>query len=480
MRITVVASECAPFIKTGGLADVVGALPPALNTLGADVSVIIPKYSRIADEHKQRMRHIADFYINLGWRSQYVGVELIEVNGVKWYFIDNEYYFKQDYVYTDGDFETERFCYFCRAVLEMMLMLDLVPDVIHLNDWQTGLIALLLNEQYRVCPAFERTKTVYTIHNLRYQGLMRPQFVNELLSIGQYALSKIEYYSHINAMKAGIVYADTVTTVSPTYAYEITTPMFGETLDGLLTSRAGGIAGILNGIDSSSYNPWTDKALASRYSKNSPSGKIKCKAALQEELALNVDPFVPTAAVISRLTNQKGLDLILSVLPGLLDLGMQVVILGMGDRWLEERFGFIANSDYGRGRVAFRCEMNEPLARRVYAGADMFLMPSAFEPCGLSQMIALRYGCVPIVRETGGLVDSVRPYNRFTDEGDGFSFRNYSANELYNACADAVSVYRGDNEAWKRIIKRGMEKDLGWTESAKKYLALYREIDKRY
>lgn len=480
MKITLVASECAPFIKTGGLADVVGALPPALKKCGAEVSVIVPKYSRIPEEYRSRMQHVADFYINLGWRSQYVGVELIEEGGVKWYFIDNEYYFKQDYVYTDGDFETERFCYFCRAVLEMMLMLHLVPDVIHLNDWQTALIALLLNEQYRVCPEFEHTKTVFTIHNLRYQGLMRPQFVNELLSIGQHALSKTEYYSHVNAMKAGIVYADTVTTVSPTYAWEITTPMYGETLDGLLSSRTDGISGILNGIDTARYNPWTDKATASRYSKNAPAGKIKCKAALQKELGLNVDPFVPTAAVISRLTNQKGLDLILAVLPGLLDLGMQIVILGMGDKWLEERFGFIANSDYGRGRVAFRCEMNEELARRVYAGSDMFLMPSAFEPCGLSQMIALRYGCVPIVRETGGLVDSVRPYNRFTDEGDGFSFRNYSATELYNACADAVSVYRGDNEAWRRIVKRGMEKDLGWEESAKKYLALYAEIDKRY
>lgn len=480
MKVMLIASECAPFIKTGGLADVVGALPAALKKQGAEISVLIPKYSRIADEYKSRMTHVADFYVNLGWRSQYVGVELIEQDGVKWYFIDNEYYFKQDYVYTDGDFEAERFCFFCRAALEMMLMLHLVPDIIHLNDWQTGLIALLLNEQYRVCPEFERVKTVFTIHNLRYQGLMSPQFANELLSIGQHGLSKIEYYSHINAMKAGIVYADTVTTVSPTYAWEITTPMYGETLDGLLSSRTDGITGILNGIDRKLYNPWTDKAIACRYSKNSFTGKYKCKAALQKELGLNEDPFVPVAAVISRLTNQKGLDLVLSALPGLLDMGVQIAVLGMGDRSLEDRFGFLAGSEYGRGRIAFRCEMNEPLARRFYAGADMFLMPSAFEPCGLSQMIALRYGCVPIVRETGGLADSVKPYNKFTDEGNGFSFHNYSANELYETCKTAVELYRNDNEAWKRLAARAMDTDLGWDESAKKYLELYHRIDERY
>lgn len=476
MKVCIVASECFPFIKTGGLADVIGALPAAETELGAEVSVMIPKYSRIPEQYKNRMRHVTDFYITLGWRSQYVGVELIEENGVNYYFLDNEYYFKQDYVYADGDFETERFCWFCRAALESLLHLGAAPDVIHLNDWQTGLIAMLLNEQYRHNPAFREVKTVYTIHNLRYQGLMSPLFVNDLLSLGQYALSKIEYYCFANAMKAGIVYADAVTTVSPTYAKEITTPMYGETLDGLLASRGDGVCGILNGIDRKSYNPWTDKALCCRFSANSLSGKAKCKAALQKELELGSDPGAPIAAVISRLTNQKGLDLVDAVIPGLLDLGAQIVILGTGDRYLEDRFGGLAHSDVGRGRVAFRCEMNDSLARRIYAGADMFLMPSAFEPCGLSQMFSMRYGTLPVVRETGGLADSVKPYNKFTDEGTGFSFRNYSATELYNACREAIDLYKFSRETWDRMVKRAMNADFCWKESAKQYLGLYSRI----
>ncbi len=476
MKIMLIASECAPFIKTGGLADVAGALPLALKKQGAEVSVLLPKYSMIGEQYRKSMKHLAHFYVHLGWRTQYVGVELIEENGVKWYFIDNEYYFKQEYVYSSGDFETERFCYFCRAALEMMLMLDLVPDVIHLNDWQTGLIALLLSEQYRICPEFERVKTVFTIHNLRYQGLMNPQFTNELLSIGERALSNVEYYSNVNALKAGIVYADAVTTVSPTYAREITTPMYGETLDGLLSSRKDGILGILNGIDRRSYNPWTDKALECRFSKNSLSGKAKCKAALQKELGLCEDENAPLAAVISRLTNQKGIDLILAALPALMEAGVQLAVLGMGERALEERFGMLASSDLGKGRIAFRCEMNDALARRFYAGADMFLMPSAFEPCGLSQMLALRYGCVPIVRETGGLADSVQNCDAAADTGNGFVFRGYTAGEFLEACTAAVELYRENRAAWKRLVERGMAADLGWDESAKKYMELYKQL----
>ena len=476
MKVFIVASECVPFIKTGGLADVAGALPTAMTELGAEVSVMIPKYSRIPESYRFNMQHVADFYITLGWRSQFVGVDMIEKDGVKYYFLDNEYYFRQDYVYSDGDFETERFCWFCRAVLESMKRLDMVPDVIHCNDWQTGLVPMLLNEQYRSDPQFKNVKTVYTIHNLRYQGLMSPLLLNDLLSLGQYALSKIEYYCFANAMKAGILYADAVSTVSPTYAKEITTPAYGETLDGLLASRGDGITGILNGIDRKSYDPWHDKSLPCRYSKNSTAGKAKCKKALQKDLKLNEDPNAPLLSVISRLTNQKGLDLVDAVLPGLLDLGAQVVILGMGDAWLEKRFGDLAHSDMGRGKIAFRCEMNDGLARRIYAGSDMFLMPSAFEPCGLSQMFSLRYGTIPVVRETGGLVDSVQPYNKYTDEGDGFSFRNYSAAELYNACRDAIELYRNDKAAWERMVKRAMGKDLGWKESAKQYLALYSRI----
>lgn len=478
MKVLIVASECVPFIKTGGLADVVGALPGAEKKLGAEVSVMIPKYSRIPEEYRFAMTHVAEFWIDLGWRRQYVGVDLIKKDGVNYYFLDNEYYFKQNYVYTDGDFETERFCWFCRAVLETVLRLDIVPDIMHLNDWQTGLIAMLLEEQYRGSELWH-TKTVFTIHNLRYQGLMSPLFVNDLLSLGQYALSKIEYYCFVNSMKAGIVYSGAVTTVSPTYASEIRTPKYGETLDGLLSCRGDGITGILNGIDRKSYNPWTDKALACRFSKNSLQGKAKCKAAIQQDLGLIQDPDAPVASVISRLTNQKGLDLVDLVLPGLLDLGMQIIILGMGDAWLEDHFRALAESERGRGRIAFRCEMNDGLARRIYAGSDLFLMPSAFEPCGLSQMIALRYGTIPVVRETGGLADSVIPYNKYTDEGNGFSFRNYSADELYNACRDAAELYRNDKPAWGRMVRRAMDVDLGWDESAKRYLELYERLNGR-
>ena len=479
MKTIIIASECVPFIKTGGLADVVGALPAAEKALGADVSVMIPKYSRIPESFRYSMTHVTDFYITLGWRSQFVGVDMLTKDGVNYYFLDNEYYFKQDYVYTDGDFETERFCWFCRAALESILRLGLEPDVLHLNDWQTGLIAMLLNEQYRHNPALRDVRTVYTIHNLRYQGLMNPLFVNDLLSLGQYALSKIEYYCFANAMKAGIVYADAVSTVSPSYANEIRTPAYGETLDGLLSSRGDGVTGILNGIDRKSFDPWRDKALPFRFSKNSLRGKQKCKEALQRELGLDPDPGAPIASVISRLTNQKGLDLVDQVLPGLLDLGAEIVILGMGDTWLERHFDEISHSGRGVGRIAFRCEMNDALARRIYAGSDMFLMPSAFEPCGLSQMFSLRYGTIPVVRETGGLADSVIPYNKFTDEGTGFSFRNYSATELYNACREAIDLYRWNREAWDRMVRRAMETDLGWGESAKQYLALYSRITGR-
>ena len=476
MKIAVIASECVPFIKTGGLADVIGALPAAEHKLGHEVFVMIPKYSRIPEAFRNEMVHVTDFYITLGWRSQYVGVDRIVMDGVTYYFLDTEYYFKQNYVYSDGDFETERFCWFSRAVLEAILRLGLAPDVMHLNDWQTGLIAMLLNEQYRHNPVFQNVRTVFTIHNLRYQGLMSPLFVNDLLSLGQYALSKIEYYCFANALKAGIVYADAVSTVSPTYAREITTPAYGETLDGLLASRGDGITGILNGIDRKSYNPWTDKALPARFSKKAIAGKHKCKAALQKELGLNEDPNAPILSVISRLTNQKGLDLVNAVTPGLLDLGAQIVILGMGDRWLEDHFDGLSHSDYGRGRVAFRCEMNDGLARRIYAGSDMFLMPSAFEPCGLSQMFSLRYGTLPVVRETGGLADSVIPYNKFTDEGNGFSFRNYSAGELYNACREAIDLYKFSRPTWDRMVGRAMDADFGWEESAKQYIALFERL----
>lgn len=472
MKIVFVSSECTPFIKTGGLADVTGSLPKALAKQGADVSVIIPKYSMIPEEYSKKTEHVLDFHIGMGWRRQYVGAEKLTMGGVNYYFADNEYYFRQNYVYSSGDFEAERFCWFCRAALEIMARLDIVPDIVHLNDWQTGLIPMLIKEQYQGDPRFERVRTLYTIHNLRYQGLMNPMLVNDMLGLGQEALAKAEYYSNVNALKAGIVYSDIVSTVSPGYAEEIRTPEYGETLDGLMRTRD--IRGIMNGIDTAAFNPWTDKSLPARFSKNSPSGKKKCKSALQRELGLWEDADAPVAAVISRLTNQKGLDLFETIVPGLLDLGVQIAVLGMGDRYFEMRFSELQSRH--TGAFAFRAEMNDALARRIYAGSDLFLMPSAFEPCGLSQLYALRYGSLPVVRETGGLRDSIIPYNRYTGEGNGFSFRNYSAEEFYNAVKAAVELYGNDRAAFDSLVRAAMSCDFSWKRSAKGYMELYKEL----
>ena len=460
-----------PFIKTGGLADVVGTLPAALKKKGMNVSVIIPKYSRIPEKYRFAMEHITDFTIRLGWRNQYVGVDKLSLNGIDFYFADNEYYFKQDYVYTDGDFEAERFCWFARAVPEIMQRLSLIPDILHLNDWQTGLIAMLIKTQYAQSEEWSKVRTVFTIHNLRYQGLMNPLLINDFLGIGQETLESIGYFSCANAMKAGIIYSDAVTTVSPSYAQEIQTPLYGETLDGLIRTRADAVTGILNGIDRKSYNPWSDKAIPSRFSRNSPAGKHKCKAALQKELGLTEDAGRPVIAMVSRLTAQKGLDITAEALPGIIDLGAQVVILGMGDAYYENVFE--AMQQARGGSFVFRKEMNDALARRIYAGSDMFLMPSAFEPCGISQLLALRYGALPVVRETGGLKDTVIPYNKFTGEGNGFSFRNYSSDELYSTVKTAAELFYNEKEVWAQLVKNAMTCNFGWENSALQYKELY-------
>lgn len=478
MKVIFISSECVPFIKTGGLADVVGALPRALTGLGAEAAVIQPKYSMIHEQYRAAMVHLTDFQVRLGWRNQYLGVEMLEIGGVKYYFIDNEYYFKQNYVYSSGDFETERFCFFCLGAMELIQRLDIIPNILHLNDWQSGMMAMLLRTRFAADERWARVRTVFTIHNLRYQGLMNPVLVNDLLGVGQEALEKVEYFCNASAMKAGIIYSDEVTTVSPTYAEEICTPQYGETLDGLIRAKGDRVTGILNGIDRTLYNPWTDKCIAARFSKNQLKGKKKCKAALQSELSLTMKADAPVIAMISRLTNQKGLDLAEAVMPGLLDLGAQIVILGMGDAHYETKFASM--QDAYPGRFAFRAEMNDALARRIYAGSDMFLMPSAFEPCGLSQMLALRYASIPIVRETGGLKDSVQPYNRFTGEGNGFSFSGYSADELYGVVKMAVELYGeglgSEDGEWQRLAARAAAADFGWDASAKSYMRLYKSL----
>lgn len=469
MKIAFVSSECVPFVKTGGLADVAGALPRAIAKLGEQVCCLMPKYGLIPQEYSERMEHAADFNIGLGWRNQYVGVEKLEMEGVTYYFLDNEYYFKQDFVYCSGDFETERFCWFNRAVMETIERLGIIPDILHLNDWQTAMAAVLKRTQYG--GEWERTRTIFTIHNLRYQGLMNPMQVNELLGLGQATLESIEYYCSASAMKAGILYADRVTTVSPTYAKEIKTPQYGETLDGLLRTTPKPVEGILNGIDWRLYNPWTDKCIRARFSKNRLGPKAKCKAALQQELELEQNASAPLIGIITRLTNQKGLDLIQQALPGIMDRGAQIAALGKGDEQYEMLFDSLCKQY--PGRFAFRCEMNDALARRIYAGADMFLMPSAFEPCGISQMLAQRYACLPIVRETGGLADTVKPYNKYTGEGNGFSFKNYSASELYDTTSMALDVYYQDAQEWLKLARNAAGTDNAWGERAKEYIRLY-------
>ena len=473
MKILFAASECLPFIKTGGLADVAGTLPKALLEAAPnnEIRVMLPKYKRISEKYRFNMRHIFDTWIHLGWRSQFLGIDELVVDGVKYWFVDNEFYFGGDYVYGSGEFETERFCFFCKAVLESLPRLGFMPDVIHCNDWQTGYIPLLV-KQYSRRPDYASIRTVFTIHNLRFQGVGGRSLVDDLLSLGQEALDRIEYSGGVSAMKAGIMYSDKITTVSPTYANEILTPEYGETLDCVLRDRAWDLSGILNGISNKLYDPANDANIASAFDKNSLEGKEKCKLALLNELGLAQDASRPLVAVISRLTDQKGVDLISWILPQLISQGAQAVVLGMGDKAYEEHFGLMS---WDNPSFAYRCEMNDSLSRRIYAGADMLLMPSRFEPCGISQMLALRYGCIPIVRETGGLADTVKPYNKYDNTGNGFSFCGYSFHSFSFVAGLAMELYR-DKTRWQQMVKRAMETDFDWRISAGKYLDLYKSI----
>ncbi|MCR5808963.1 MAG: glycogen synthase [Clostridiales bacterium] len=475
MKILFCASECLPFIKTGGLADVVGTLPRALieRDPSVEVRVMIPKYRSIPEQTRYSMRHVFDTRISLGWRNQFLGVDELTVDGVTYWFIDNEFYFGGDYIYGSGDFETERFCFFCKAVLESLRRLDFMPDIIHCNDWQTGYVPLLV-KQYGKSPEYAGIKTVFTIHNLKFQGIGNRGLVADLLSLGDGPLNSIEYSGCVSAMKAGVKYCDRITTVSPTYAREIMTPEYGETMDLDLRLRANDVTGILNGISNRLFDPSNDRSIPMAFDKDSLVGKAACKEALINELGLERNYDKPLFAVISRLTDQKGMDKVRAILPKLLWEGSQAVILGMGDEDYEGYFNWLQRES---PNFAFRREMNDALARRIYAGADLFLMPSAFEPCGLSQMLALRYGCIPIVRETGGLADTVMPYNKFEDTGNGFSFSGKSFASFSEVVGIALSVYY-DKPAWERLVKRAMETDFDWRVSAGKYLEMYGEIIK--
>ncbi len=476
MKILFVASEAVPFVKTGGLADVVGALAPVLAGNGHDVRVIIPEFSAIPNQYLAQMTHVCDFEIQLGWRRQYCGIEKIEKDGVVWYFMDNKYYFGRPYIYGMGGDEYERFGFFCRGVLNMLPIIDFQPDIIHAHDWQSGMVPALLKIQYAHLPFYSEMKTVFTIHNLQYQGIFGIREVQDVLGLGDslWTDDKLECFGCANFMKAALVYADMITTVSPSYAEEIQTAYYGERLDGLLRARKQDLYGVLNGIDMADYNPESDDKIEKNYSKDDLSGKAECKRALQTELGLNIDPNTPIIGMVGRLSNQKGLDLVDYVIADIMRQDVQLVVLGMGEGRYFNLFSW-AEGEY-KGRVAARFTMDHNLAHKIYAGADIFLMPSQFEPCGLSQMIAMRYGTIPIVRETGGLRDTVLSFNEFNGDGNGFTFFNYNAHDMLHVIERAIGYYKNRSDIWKTLQLRGMTGDYSWTHSAGEYMKLYKSL----
>lgn len=476
MKILFAASECVPFIKTGGLADVVGALAPVLAEKGHDVRVFLPKYAAIPDEYVNHMRHVVDFEVELGWRKQYCGIEEWKQDGVTYYFVDNRYYFGRNYTYGLGGDEYERFAFFSRGVLNCLPLIGFKPDIIHAHDWQAGMIPVLLNVQYAHLPDFAGIRTVFTIHNLQYQGVFGIKEVQDVLGLGDslFTNDKLECYGAANFLKGGIVYSDEITTVSPSYAEEIQTAYYGERLDGLLRAKQNHLHGVLNGLDVKTYAPSSDETLAARYGVEDMGGKAACKRALQQQLGLELRPEVPIIGMVGRLSNQKGLDLVDYVIADIMREDVQLVCLGMGDSRYVNLFSW-AEQNYP-GRVAARFVMDNALAHQVYAGCDLFLMPSQFEPCGLSQMIALRYGTVPVVRETGGLRDTVLSYNEYTGDGNGFTFFNYNAHDMLHTIQRALHYYWNKKDIWAMLQKRGMMGDYSWTRSADTYMRIYARL----
>jgi starch synthase len=475
MRVLFVVSEASPFIKTGGLGDVAGALPKALAKKNVDVRVVIPKYKEINWELRDKLRFVKCFNVRVGWREQFCGVWEYFYNGVTYYLLDNEMYFKRDGIYGFYD-EAERFAFYDRAVLDMLRQIDWQPDLIHCNDWQTGMLPVLLKYEYKRKDMFYwNMKIVYTIHNIAFQGIFDAQILPELFGFDMelYNNNYLKFDDGVSFMKGGLYCSDIITTVSNTYAYEIQTPEYGERLDGVLRDRAYALRGITNGIDYDDYNPKADKFIKKHYDVNSIKNKVINKTELQKELGLTVNESIPMFAMVTRLTYQKGLDLLVNISDRLLQQNIQLVILGTGEKQYEEHFKWLKHK-YGN-KVSANIKFDNAMASRIYAASDMFLMPSLFEPCGLGQLIALRYGSIPIVRETGGLKDTVNAYNEYTGEGNGFVFRNYNADELHNIIQYALRIYE-NKKRWNNLIKNAMESDNSWNKSAEVYLDLYREL----
>lgn len=476
MQVVFASAEAAPFVKTGGLGDVAGSLPRALVAAGADVIVMVPKYGTIASEYTDRMEHVADFYVSLGWRNEYCGLERLVIDGVTYLFIDNERYFKRDYPYGFFD-DGERFAFFSKAVTESLQHLPggFQCDVLHCNDWHTALAPVFLREFYQGLPLYERVKTIFSIHNIAFQGQYADTILNDILGMAHIPNAARQLRCDersINYMQGALDYSDAITTVSPSYAWEIQTPEYGEGLDGILRRRSNVLSGILNGIDTDAWNPATDPMIHVNYSAADMSGKKACKAALQEELGLEVRDDRPLMVMVTRLTRQKGMDLVTYALDRILSGGVQVAVLGTGD--YEEPMRYFANKY--PGTCAARITFDNALSHRMYAGADMFLMPSLFEPCGLSQMIAMRYGTLPVVRETGGLRDTVAPYNQFTGEGTGFTFANFNGDEMGDAVFRGARLYWDDHAAWDQLVQNAMAADFSWVRSADEYMNLYHNL----
>ncbi len=474
-KILFVASECVPFIKTGGLADVVGSLPKYINKEEFEIRVMIPNYQAIPAKFKEQMKYKTHFYMNLAWRTQYVGILEMEYEGVKFYFIDNEFYFAGDKPYGEIYQDIEKFAFFSKAALSALPAIDFRPDIIHCHDWQTGLIPVMLHDAFQNNEFYRGIKTIMTIHNLKFQGVWDKKTVMDITGLPAYYFTpdKLEAYGDANYLKGGIVYADMVTTVSQTYADEIKTPFYGEGLDGLMNARSNSLRGIVNGLDYDEWNPETDKFIYHNYNAvNFRKEKAKNKKELQKELGLEVNDKIFTVGIVSRLTDQKGLDLVDYVIEEICAPDMQFIILGTGDPKYENLFRHY-EWKY-KNRVSANIYYNNERSHKIYAACDAYLMPSLFEPCGLSQLMSLRYGTVPIVRETGGLKDTVEPYNQYENTGTGFSFRNYNAHEMLNAIRYAKDVYYNKKREWNKIVDRGMAKDFSWCNSAGQYEDLYR------
>ena len=476
-KVLFVASECVPFVKTGGLADVVGSLPKYFDKDKYEVRVIIPNYLCIGHEWKEKMNFVTNFYMDMAWRSQYVGIMEMEYDGIQYYFIDNEYYFAGDRPYGNIYEDVEKFAFFSRAALSILPVVGYQPDIVHCHDWQTGLVPVYLKDSFHEGEFYANMKSMITIHNLKFQGIWNIKAVQDAtgLDMSYFTADKLEAFGDANYLKGGIVYADMVTTVSRTYAEEIKTPFYGEHLDGLMRARSNVLHGIVNGLDYKEWDPGTDALIYTKYTAdNFRRNKWKNKLELQKELGLEQDKNVMMIGIVSRLTDQKGFDLIDAVMDEICQDAVQIVALGTGEARYENMFRHYAWK-YS-GKVAACIYYSNELAHKIYAASDAFLMPSLFEPCGLSQLMSLRYGSLPIVRETGGLKDTVEPYNEYEETGTGFSFANYNAHEMLGAVRYAQSVYYDKKRSWNKIVDRAMAADFSWNHSAKQYEELYEEL----